>query len=507
VADREERTAAEREQARLARELRRRGGKAPRDPEPAAEPEPVANPEPVAGSEPVANPEPATGSEPLVAPRGDADPEPAAATDPGGPLVRSRNAPAPAPAPAPTPTPAMRSFPSPPDPEFYVPDAELESPSGTRRVPRAAATGAGDRRPPRAGRASGGARRVPGTRASRPRRWLGRLVALLLLALVAAIVVAVIEIYQPFHSSPHGRVSVHIPAGTSASAVGRILARDGVVSSSLFFELRATLDGDRSRIRAGTYQLARGMSYGAVLSRITAAPKKAKTSQVTLAEGHTRQYVAALLGKEHIRGSYLAATRHSSLLSPRHYGAPSSAHTLEGFLFPDTYTLRDPIRASALVADQLRDFKRRFATVSLTQAHRLHLSSYDIVTIASLIEAESASPADDRRVASVIDNRLRDHMMLQLDSTARYATGNFTKPLTVTQLASKSPYNTHTHFGLPPGPINSPGLTALNAAAHPASSPYLYFFSKPCSDQTVFATSYAQFNLLLLRDRRTHCPH
>jgi UPF0755 protein len=413
------------------------------------------------------------------------------------PPVQNRDAPAPAP--------AMRSFPSPPDPEFYVPDDELEAPSGTRRVPRGVA--ATDRRPPRTSRrASRAPRRVPGPRARRPRRWLGRLVALLLLAIVAAIVVAVIEIYQPFGTSPHGRVSVHIPAGTGVSAVGRILARDGVVSSSLFFELRATLEGDRSRIRAGTYELARGLSYGAALRRLTAAPKKAKTTQVTLAEGHTRQYVAALLGKEHIRGSYLAATRHSPLLSPRRYGAPRSAHTLEGFLFPDTYTLRDPVHATALVADQLKDFKRRFATVNLTQAHRLRLSAYDIVTIASLIEAESAAPADDRRVASVIDNRLRDHMMLQLDSTARYATGNFTKPLTVTQLASRSPYNTHTHFGLPPGPINSPGLTALDAAAHPVSSPDLYFFSKPCSDQTVFATSYAQFNLLLLRDRRTHCP-
>ena len=144
--------------------------------------------------------------------------------------------------------------------------------------------------------------------------------------------------------------------------------------------------------------------------------------------------------------------------------------------------------------------------MQLSQAHRLHLSGYDVITIASLIEAESASPGDDRLVSSVIDNRLRDHMMLQLDSTARYATGNFTKALTVTQLASRSPYNTHTHFGLPPGPINSPGLTALNAAAHPASSHYLYFFSKPCTNKTVFASSYAQFQLLLVRDRRLHCP-
>jgi UPF0755 protein len=159
----------------------------------------------------------------------------------------------------------------------------------------------------------------------------------------------------------------------------------------------------------------------------------------------------------------------------------------------------------ALVSDQLRDFKRRFKKIDLAGPRSRHQSAFDVITIASLIEAESASPHDDRLVSSVIENRLRDHMMLQLDSTARYATGNFTKALTTSQLESKSPYNTHTHYGLPPGPIDSPGLTALRAAAAPASSSYLYFFSKPCSHQTVFANSYAQFQLLLIRDRRLHC--
>jgi UPF0755 protein len=329
-------------------------------------------------------------------------------------------------------------------------------------------------------------------------------VALLALVLAAAVVWFAIELFQPFGTSPHGSVTVRIPQDTTSREVARILQRDGVISSRLFFEVRATLDGDRTSIRAGAYHLQKGMGYEAVLVKLTAAPKVAKTSELTIAEGHTRQHVAALLNRQHITG-YLAATRHSKLLDPRHYGAPRATSTLEGFLFPDTFRLRDPITASALVADQLRDFKRRFATVKLAGARRHHLSPFGVVTIASLIEAESASPRDDRLVSSVIDNRLRDHMMLQLDSTARYATGNFTKPLTESELQSKSPYNTHTHYGLPPGPIDSPGLTALRAAATPASSTYLYFFSKPCTTQTVFARSYAQFQVLLVRDHRSHC--
>ncbi len=165
----------------------------------------------------------------------------------------------------------------------------------------------------------------------------------------------------------------------------------------------------------------------------------------------------------------------------------------------------DPVKSSALVTDQLKDFKRRFATVNLAAARRMHKSAYQVLTVASLVEAESSTAKARPLVASVIYNRLKDHMMLQFDSTTRYATGNFTRPLKVSELHSRSPYNTHTHFGLPPGPIDSPSMASIQAAAHPARSPYLYFFAKPCSSDTVFANNYAQFLGLLARDRRPHC--
>jgi UPF0755 protein len=108
-------------------------------------------------------------------------------------------------------------------------------------------------------------------------------------------------------------------------------------------------------------------------------------------------------------------------------------------------------------------------------------------------------------VASVIYNRLRDHMPLQLDATTRYATGNYTQPLTDAQLNSSSPYNTRNHTGLPPTPINSPGLSALQAASHPAQTNYLYFFAKHCTDQTVFFTNYTAFQNADNADAATSC--
>ena len=326
------------------------------------------------------------------------------------------------------------------------------------------------------------------------------------LILAAAVIWFVVELFQPFGTSPHGQVTVVVPAHSGAAQIGDLLASDGVISSSFFFQLRSTLDGDHSALRAGTYHLQLGMSYSAVLTALTKAPKAAPTSQLTIAEGHTRQYTSALLRRQHIKGNYVVATRSSKLLDPHTYGAPRHVPSLEGFLFPDTFTLVDPIKVSALVDDQLRDFKQRFAKVHLSYARSKHLTPYDVLKIASLIEAEAASQSARPLVASVIYNRLADGMMLQFDSTTRYATGNFTKPLTVSQLRSTSPYNTHTHLGLPPTPIDSPGLASIQAAAHPASSHYLYFFAKPCSNSTVFATSYTQFLNLLARDKRPHCP-
>ena len=244
-----------------------------------------------------------------------------------------------------------------------------------------------------------------------------------------------------------------------------------MIASSFFFNLRATLAGDRSDLRSGHLPPAAGNE----LPRGPAgADQGAQGGQDQPADDrrgpHPPVRRAGCCASRRSSGNYLADTRHSPLLDPHAYGAPRHVASLEGFLFPDTFTLVDPIKTSALVADQLKDFKRRFATVNMATARRLHLTPYEVLTVASLIEAESSTARARPLVASVIYNRLKDHMMLQFDSTTRYATGNFTRPLKVSQLASPSPYNTHTHFGLPPTPIDSPSMASIQAAAHPAHS-------------------------------------
>jgi UPF0755 protein len=217
-------------------------------------------------------------------------------------------------------------------------------------------------------------------------------------------------------------------------------------------------------------------------------------TNITIIEGRTRAQINDLLRTQGVNGSYYVATRRSPLIDLAAFGAPRHTPDLEGFLFPDTYQLVEPISISALVNDQLKTFRTQWSHIDLSYARSKHLTPYDVLTIASMVQAEAATAHDRPLIASVIYNRLRLGMPLQIDATTRYATGNYTNPLTSSQLNSNSPYNTRIHKGLTPTPIDNPGLASIEAAAHPAQTNYLYFVVKPCGNgEQVFTSSYNQF--------------
>ena len=445
--------------------------------------------------------------EPMPAPVPAPAPAPRLTTPPPTPAPPSPPAyEPPAAAPAPAPPPVATEIPSTDEHRFgeeqYTDDHEVfaddEAAAGTRRV-----TGL-----ERSRSAEGSPRsRAPRVRrAHRPRGdaghrlWGGRAAAAVAIVLAAALLWFVNALFQPFHGSAGAPVQVTIPAHSSAGQVGDLLARDGVISSSFFFQLRATLAGERGNLRSGTYTLRRDTSYGSVLKTLTTPPPPIPTRNLTVIEGDTRAKLSRVLHREGIRGNYLAETRSSPLLHPTAYGAPRSTPSLEGFLFPSTYQLRLPIRMSALIADQLTAFKSNFARIDLGYARSKQLTAYDVLRIASLIQGEALTATDRALIASVIYNRLHAHMPLQIDATVRYATGNFTSPITLSQLHSPSPWNTYTHPGLPLTPINSPGLAAMQAAARPAHTNYLFFVVKPCGNGShAFAANYPQFLALQAR--------
>lgn len=216
--------------------------------------------------------------------------------------------------------------------------------------------------------------------------------------------------------------------------------------------------------------------------------------RITIPEGYTRLQIARLASADGLRGSYLAAARRSADLSPARYGAPRDTPNLEGFLFPATYELYAHQPAGHLVALQLQAFEENFTRADIRRARALHVTPYQLLIVASMVEREAQLPGDRAKVAAVVYNRLRIGMTLGIDSTIRYVLNDYEEPLTEAQLHIDSPYNTRTHHGLPPTPISNPGLAAIDAAAHPAHVPYLYYVNGAdgCGE-LVFSTQAAQF--------------
>jgi uncharacterized YceG family protein len=299
-------------------------------------------------------------------------------------------------------------------------------------------------------------------------------------------------LFQPFHGDGSGKVQVTIPKGSSVSEIGDLLSEEGVIDNSTLFQVRVTLAGKRSEIYSGNFTLAENMSYGAAIDALSIPPVK-RTLSVTIPEGYTRSQAAQLAEEAGIPGDYTKATIKSKYLDPAEYGG-RKAKDLEGFLFPDTFELKPNAPVDDLVQLQLQDFKRRIKGVDMKYAKSKNLTAFDVVTIASMVQAEAGVDSQRGLVASVIYNRLHEGMPLGIDATIRFATGNYTKPLTESELAVDSPYNSRTNAGLPPGPISNPGLASIEAAAHPPKTGYLYYVTTPgaCGKLT-FAKTEAEF--------------
>ena len=335
-----------------------------------------------------------------------------------------------------------------------------------------------------------GMRSVPPPRPVARRR---RLFLVAVLVLLAALVWFLWSLFQPFHGDGTGRVAVTIPRQSGVGDIASLLEKQGVISSSFFFEARATLAGKRGDLKPGSYMLKHDMSYSAALDALTKGPPN-NVVTVVVPEGRSRREIAQSL--KGLKGNYLLATKRKP---PRGYGA-DHASSLEGFLFPATYQLKPGTDVSVLVAKQLQAFKQRFATVNLSAARRKNLTPYDVLTIASLVERETAAPSERRLIAAVIYNRLHAGTPLGIDATTRFEFNKWSGALTRSELASPSLYNTRIHAGLPPGPIGNPGLASIRAAAAPAHSSFMFYVNNPCKPDThTFTRTLSEFNAAVAR--------
>jgi peptidoglycan lytic transglycosylase G len=233
-------------------------------------------------------------------------------------------------------------------------------------------------------------------------------------------------------------------------------------------------------------------------------PPPPKTYRVVFPEGFTRAQMAervdavAAIARRERHGRRVKLTARTYLAASRSARVscftPKRATNLEGFLFPSTYDFLATSTSGQLVQDQLQAFCDAWQQVDLRYARSKNLTPYDVLKIASMIQGEAVVASERPLIAAVIYNRLHLHMPLAIDAALRYALHiPGTKSILESQLQNPTPYNLRLHTGLPPTPIDNPGLPSMTAAAHPAHVDYLYFVAKPDKRHHFFTASASAF--------------
>lgn len=297
---------------------------------------------------------------------------------------------------------------------------------------------------------------------------------------------------QPFRGYNTGDQVVSVPAGASSTSIGERLVSSGVVRDSVTYRLALWRTRAARRLKAGDYRFDRPMSAREVVEKI--ARGEVDQIVVTFREGLTIPEMAAVFEARGL-GSVADFVRAASDPSPIQEIDPQ-APDLEGYLFPDTYALPRGTNAGQLVRMMVDRFSQVLTPELRGAAERQGSSVRQLVTLASLVEKETARGDERSTIAAVYRNRLAIRMGLQCDPTVIYAlqkAGRFDGNLRRDDLAFDSPYNTYRYPGLPPGPIAAPGKASLEAAARPADVDYLYFVSRNDGSHA-FARTLAEHN-------------
>ncbi len=267
------------------------------------------------------------------------------------------------------------------------------------------------------------------------------------------------------------RTIVDVPAGSSVSAVTARLASQGVIGTSVGFRIYLFLHGTPV-VRAGGYLLRRHEDFGSVVSRLAQGPN---IFEVDIPAGYTVQETAAQVGQipGHDESSFLSLATSGTLHSPFQ---PTGSTNLDGLLGTGVYIVMPGETDQTLLGQMVTRFDDEAAANGLSQgAGALHITPYQAVIVASIVQKEGVYPQNLAKVARVIYNRLARGMPLQMDSTVLYSEHRDGGPVTGADLALNTPYNTYLHAGLTPTPISFPSLASIRAALAPAPGEWLYF--------------------------------
>ncbi len=318
------------------------------------------------------------------------------------------------------------------------------------------------------------------------------LAALALVGAVAGALWVRARITAPYKGYDAAEVFVDIPPGEPTLGIGRRLVDAGVIRDAWTFKLSWRWYGQGRTLKAGEYRFAEPMTPGQVLDRI--ARGEVVLVPITFPEGLTIEEMADLFSRHEFgtAADFIAAAGDPSPIRE----LDAEADTLEGYLFPDTYHLPRRTTAAQLVNRMVTRFRSVFQPAWAEAAAERGLTVRQLMTVASLVEKETALADELTLVSAVYHNRIRLGMPMQADPTVIYALkrlGRWDGNITRADLQVDSPYNTYRYPGLPPGPIAAPGRAAIEAAANPAESPYLYFVSRNDGSH-VFSSTLDQHN-------------
>lgn len=316
----------------------------------------------------------------------------------------------------------------------------------------------------------------------------------ILAGILAAIVVVVAAIggwydlaLRPVSHPSSKSLDYTLAPGTKVTDVATQLQHQGIIRSATAFTWYVTLTDLRRSLEAGDYSLNPGQSTPQI-AHVIAGGQVAQHNLV-VPEGSTVTQIRAAAGKQGITAAAFNAALGASYTSTVLAGRPAGDSSLEGYLYPDTYEVKQPPNAQTVIQTMLDTFSRQVDATDIPQGFAAEgLSLHQGVTLASIVEKEVPGAQDQAMVAQVFLNRIKDGLPLQSDVTVDYAAELTGLPFSTTL---NSPYNTYVNKGLPPGPICNPGLSAMKAVAHPTPNSYLYFVAGK-DGVTHYATTYAQ---------------
>lgn len=289
---------------------------------------------------------------------------------------------------------------------------------------------------------------------------------------------ALVLVYLGSPAAGGDPVTVSIPAQSSTGQIAGQLEENKLIHSATYFKLYTKIMGADRSLRPGTYTFEGAENLSQIIDKL----KEGSTDLIsfTVPEGLNLEQTVNLLDSQGIatREKLLAAMEDPELEFKYFEDLPEGANRLEGFLFPDTYTIDAETRPVEIVQLMLDRFTEVYEGEYESRAQELDMTNLQAITLASIVEREAKVSQDRPLVSAVFHNRLEKNMRLQSCATVQYALGEVKLVLYNTDLQIESPYNTYRNLGLPPGPIAAPGEDSLKAALYPADVSYLYFVAK-----------------------------